>query len=492
MNKFKLIDSLVAYVKGNLVYLCPQSEETDMKKLAEKRKLAKILVQDSGLQFKIDSGLGLSVHIKNDWYHIENLEPSALFSILSQNTCVNTEFSKKFEIGIDNRGLVFPVTEDMMEYEEFSNETIRSLNYTVKKKVKKFIPGHRYDGLDETFFCLGEFNSHKGCGNSEWLSDIFLQKAYLVCTNIKGCKTLSEVLSTKKLGKEIKILYDKGKGQFVDSGEKLKIDITGKIEERYISRMLSSTDNLKDKLDLLSLNEIRASEFDVENLAEEITNIGQRNLLIYKETNCVLPEIYEINSKKTIEENTASLEYLIYRDINDPNALASSYYTSLFFSYNIDIKEKIKSTINIYDPKAETFNSFESYIKNSHDYLRYRNLSSILILNQRKNTYYSYNNSKSAVTIDTILHGYKELGNTIRELANEALKLDGGDINSYMTVNIGTEKSPLEYVSLKIDINDIVKFKKGISNISENLKNEIMISNFQSIQLEVDKGAEVL
>ena len=102
----------------------------------------------------------------------------------------------------------------------------------------------------------------------------------------------------------------------------------------------------------------------------------------------------------------------------------------------------------------------------------------------------STNYKLDVITLED-LYGKGELRDTIIAVIEEARKNFGLGISEYNSVNVGTKKDPKEYVMCKVTLSDILKFKKGVSGMSETLKDEIRLRHFVWVSVTFDKEGEL-
>jgi hypothetical protein len=196
-----------------------------------------------------------------------------------------------------------------------------------------------------------------------------------------------------------------------------------------------------------------------------------------------------IGDKNTEEENLERLKKLFLAEgIIDTNFLKTLYYPGLFNELGIDLNEVgSKALMHIREVRLNQDN-FDLYLK----YLDYwKNPVRI-----DKNRYMSKQRIKSTdyklevVTIKD-LYGDTELTKTLIEMTNNIRNNFGLGATEYSLINIGTKKAPKEYVICKITLSDMIKFKKGVINMSENLKDEILKNHFVWLQVVFDKDGTI-
>jgi hypothetical protein len=95
------------------------------------------------------------------------------------------------------------------------------------------------------------------------------------------------------------------------------------------------------------------------------------------------------------------------------------------------------------------------------------------------------------ITLKDLYGESSELKDTIIECVNEVRTNYGLGASNYELINVGTKKDPLEYIICELTLQDILKLKKGVSGLSETLKNEIMKRHFVWVQVVFDKDGDI-
>jgi hypothetical protein len=85
------------------------------------------------------------------------------------------------------------------------------------------------------------------------------------------------------------------------------------------------------------------------------------------------------------------------------------------------------------------------------------------------------------------LYGDSELKDAIIGAVNKVREDFGLGATEYNLIDIGNKKEPKEYIICKLTLDDLIKFKKGVSKMSETLKNEILENHFVWVQVVFDK-----
>jgi hypothetical protein len=154
----------------------------------------------------------------------------------------------------------------------------------------------------------------------------------------------------------------------------------------------------------------------------------------------------------------------------------------------IDIRELATKVLHSW--KATPIDSdFDTYLKYSHYYSNpMRKDTDKNISRQRvKSTKYKLD----VVTLKDLYGESSELKDTIIECVNNVRTNYGLGASNYELINVGTKKDPLEYIICELTLQDILKLKKGVSGLSETLKNEIMNRQFVWVQVVFDKDGDI-
>lgn len=501
----------------NLVYIAsPEKKqyEVAVSKLA-KEEYSRQTIENTDFDIKIsteDDRFYPDIYIKTDqipelgWAKISNFNYSSFWNVISQCNLNKGNLSGKFKIIFTESDprVVSLVSPDMSEYKDTVEEMKRRLRCEIGKKTKSLKPGHRYDLLKETRYYLCEVVSRKfnKC-NSIFIDDDEAAKsvkAYIYTNKISDTDTtISDVLNNRKFGSgsyDLKIAIDEN-SVWIDSGEILKDDFTGNIKDYWetivektiesnIVRAWSSCNyviyNLDNILGILSCQSEKDMSYDIsDSFRNKLTDIICNNINFYFLYNWGLKPYdkdLEICDKKDIYGNVKSLSKLFYNSIDDENILKNIYYEGLFNKLRIDINNISRSIIiNFYEPDLS--NSLDNFMKYRFYWKNKKFMYSKPILDFTLNKIVDPSGN-----IENIF-GTSELSNTIRELYEHALSNYGEGIEDF---SIRNTKGKGIVVLCKITLNDIIKFKKGVSRVSETLKSEIILNKFDSITIQCNKS----
>lgn len=442
----------------------------------------------------------------DEWFKVANFEDYGeveLGKLLMQSTCKSGVFDETFEVVFcEETPKISFIHSGMLEYSDYEMELSRRLNCELHKKTTKWNPGHRYDTLKESFYFLCTVQSRKDNRNNSYFikEESRMPIKYLYVNNIKPeDKTISDIFNNRSFGDgpyDIKVADNKVSG--VDCGEVLKNDFTANIQD-YWDTMFNNS--LKDKKvvtetgfeiykNLFGIFEIFAYQsplYTKINISEGIKQDLEVIIksLVYK---TILDNWdYSIDNKKSDADNLKELNRLFFYSINDPNFLRSSYYPHLFNELGLKLNDLIAEVYNNWS-ESSLYTNFDTYYK----HLFYQNSR----FDYSKNTSTQRINStnyKLELTTVHDLYSDGELTNVIIELYNDAKKSFGIGVSKFEVINIGTKKSPKEYIHCEITLVDIINYlnKKGDSEIPETLKNEILSHRFFKVIINSDKDGTI-
>ena len=300
---------------------------------------------------------------------------------------------------------------------------------------------------------------------------------YLVSKTIRGCKTIKDVLFTYPLAYEGLEILEK-LPTMVDSGVALQDDREDmnnlrlpmfesfmKEEKRFdeiISPLYFGIDGIEDKI----------KDYITSKYKDELF----KSLLIY----------WNSNSKSNLgrKESTDDVKEAIMltcRALNNFNVYSFLYYSKLFSKIGIDLEKITEEAIDDFPFKRGIFNNFEDYVKYSPLYFKYHDNDLVTRISRQCKSGYSYSNT--TVKISNVITG-PSLIQEIKNIINDAVTDLALDVTYF---KVGSDKN----ASVKITLKDIIKRKKGISNIPDSLKRDIMSNKFQNIVIDFTLGSVV-
>lgn len=481
------------------------------------RKLCKNIytsetVENTDFDVKI-SKTGPEVYIKIPslptlgWVKVVNFYIPEIWNMLGQCNITHGEFTGKFKAAFSEADpkTVFLVSPEMAEYSEAQDEMKRRLRCEIGKKTKNLKPGHRYDLPKETRYYLCSVVSRKSnLMYSDFLGDTETSrtKAYIY-TNIlyPGDSSVSGVLNNRKFGtapEDLKVAIQENTS-WIDSGVKLTDDFSGNIKDYWKPIIKKTIDYEKHKIyddsdyivctnfqDVLGILGCQSSgdlgytgDKELKDMVEGLVrNTLEYNLLINWKLRKSHPEL-ELSDKKEYDKNAEALERLFYGSLEDENIHKFSYYQTLFERLEIGLN-KISEYLVATFSESDLTKSFE-------DYLNYK------FFWKNKKTLY---NSRNKPILDYILSpeeepenlfGNSELSSVICELYDYADNNYGDGVSEYKVWDSEKKGSSGLNVLCRITLEDIMKYKKGVSGMSEGLKNEIIFNKFDNITISRKK-----
>ena len=516
-NSWRLSSDLIAFFTGNNeVYLCSPEKKSYKSALLKKiygntLSINEVNIGDNQFNLGIDKELRVFVKCNefpnsNDYYEVKNFSKINEYSkipdigsIIAQVNGINhgvypDDIIFEAAFSEDKPDEVIFLNSNMPEYKEAFQEMKRRLNCSLYKKTKKWIPGHRYDSLTDTYYYLGEFLSRrKEQYNSPFITDpLELKPVYLVIKDIDdNCKKISEIFKTKVFGSDNEedsniIVLDK-LPSCVDSGEVLENDVTD-IRDYWEYLVNNSYSKYKN------VNKFGLVTFDFQRYIFDIFCYLSVGKLGYYEniSDSIREKIEDIikvgltNSKMSSGDLTRDeLISLYLTGIIDGNIDRVNFYTELF--NNLQMDKSIVDTVNNIDIDS-IFKDIDSYIKYGNIHKYFKSQPKSLISKQRiKSTTYKL----EVVTIEELLSGYDNLKKVIMDIINNARSNFGVGVNEMSDVNIGTKKSPKIYTTISLNILNIVNYYGGVNNIPSDVKYEILNKRFWELSLSIDKDGEL-
>ena len=523
INDWRLTPGFLAFVDvvdhEKRVYLASRDKKADKNvivKLIQDRPYTEISSDINELEFKFEklqkewvtSSVGAfikspEVFSDDSWYRVMNFCDDTMSDIFLALDSNKGKFEGKVFEAIfseSSPNVVSFVCPEMPEYKAYFEEMKRRINCETNKKTKKWVPGHRYDTIKETYFFLGTFASRKeSLNNSEFKDNLGMATAYLY-TNIitDKDKSISDIFKTRVFGprpEDIKVIF--ALPSAVESGEVLTDDFETAEIQNYWDVMLDNAveackvNKSKDYVGYVDTYRI----FEVFSYFSSWANLTYPENIVSKFKGILgdlatdaLVEWYGIQrsdnnltimSSKSTDDNKKALERTVYNLTRDVNISKSAYYPALLKCMGIDIDSILGDALLNWDD-SRFCDNFEDFMKYSF-YFDKRNNDIDLISRQRVNTT-SY--SIDIITIEKLL-GKGALKDAIIEVVNFAKDNHGAGASKFAIYNTGTKKSPKEYISCEVTVGDIIDYMKD--SISDKLKSEIVKKKFTRIVVQADK-----
>ena len=502
-NSWRLTSDLIAYFPcdlsvsaGKRVFLA--SPEKKSYKAAVQKNIEsafdEVIIESNSFKLKVSNDL--SVYVKCDefpdpeqYYLVCNMYRTA-FGVPMIGNIITQVKSDKVNFGDtvfeavfseDSQESVYFMTPEMAEYKNAFEEMKRRMNCTLNKKVKKWIPGGRYDTLTNTYYYLGEFKSRKKNElNSDFLGDSSMVPAYLYVSELGDEKKISDILKTRKIGsgpEDIQIMYSLPSA--VDSGNVLENDITClKDYQKYIfdnsmkeytitsDYGFSSYSNPKYILDILSLKSSESDSYaDLipESVSEMIKNMLHEVVLCSWDLNKNREDIY-IGEGNNNDKNAENLVRRFYQDFKDGNAMRNLYYRKLFIDLGININEIAVEVVSQGNPESLILSGIENYVSLGSIYFKnhFTDASRKISRQRIKSTNYTL----EVVKLSDLFSATPNLLLDIKDLIENARNNFGLGVRTFYDTNTGTKKSPKIYTTIEVDILDLIKYLSLI-HISE-------------------------
>jgi hypothetical protein len=380
-------------------------------------------------------------------------------------------------------GKVKLILDGMDEYESCFSEMTRRLNCSLYKKTKKWIPGHRYDTEDRTYYYLGSYYSNRdNLYESNYKSDV---TEYHLVTEVKGdCKTISDVFKTRLFGSEPDniIVLDALK-PMVDSGEAFKDDVSDiqDLWDDMIELASKEEKTIKPMFDVVgfrgpdasSANKYKDTSSWEDTFLDRLKKDLRSTAIIYWNVGNVVKENNRMNASESDEFNTTALWDLFCEEYlkNDFNCRKMEYYMDLLDALGIPVNSICLSIIN--SMKSESFanKGFDNYLKYGKDYYRFRDnhgRQSFVYAKSGSKLYRSNDSDKISDRFPPLL------AKTVNDIVKEAIINYGNGVSSYSVENYGTKSSPDIFHEITISMNDIISHFGGQDQLPDQIKQEII------------------
>ena len=532
INDWRLTPGFLAFVistetstgSSKRVYLASRDKKTDasaVQKLIPETPYTEITSDLNELEFKFErlekewtpNSVGAfirspEIFSDDSWYRVMNFYEPHMVDILidlcpNKGTFEGLTFEAIFSESTP--GVVSFVCPGMPGYMTYFEEMKRRINCETNKKTKKWIPGHRYDTLKETYYYLGTFASRKdSANNSEFKETLEMANAYLYVNHLRDTdRSITDIFKTRTFGTgPDNILVSYTLPSAVESGEALINDFEGGDIRDYWNVMIDNAvedckvkksenytgfDNTYKIFDVLcyfsNWSKLDYPSEIKEKIAGIIDKLAYDALVEWcgiqrSDNNLTIDP-----SSKSEKDNVKALERNIYALTRDTNISKNAYYPVLFKKLGINLDSILTESLKDWDP-SDFSGNFSTYCQYGF-YFDKRNSDINLISRQRVNTS-SY--SIDLVPIKSIL-GEGTLTRTVIDMINFAKQNCGIGVSKYAVYNVGTKKSPKEYISCEVTLKDLLDHTKD--SISDELKSEIIKHKFTRIIVQADKDREL-
>lgn len=491
MKKMTLVSDVIAYIvlgeKNKSVFLGisgdkKQNTRVIKDEIGKVYQVSELLLNSNEFELIIKPGeYGPLAFVRNenfpgnkeDYWQVLNFKEDTVLDLLCGADNKMGVFSETMETVFDDTKVSF-ISKSMKDYNKAFMEMTRKLFVSTGKKTKKWIPGHRYDSEEKTYYYLGSFLSKKASEfDTSFYSDLAnLSIVHLYIESLNNSeKTVSDVFKNNTYGEDgIKVLWE-GQDEFpkcVDSGSAL-VDDKPSLYNLY-PEILKNAENRKegrlksifDTLAYQSASDLPSYSNEVKEFIEKIIDERIKSVIyMYWNNGSMLRE--DEGQEKKIKDIT----HLCIDSIEDGNIQGMTYYIALLDFMGINLEEKITEFLKTWDEK-DLVKDFKTF----HDNLEYFRLRGCFL-----NLY----------QVDTDTPKLKDLcgetlGNIIKEKIDHAAENFGVGIEGY---NIYQLKRNEKIVKCVITIDDILETHR-----SEEVEKELIARKFieAKIYFNQDKG----
>ena len=485
---WRLTSEVVAYVvpTEKEVYLAATEKkqyQVKVLKLIEGKPYQEVRLYEN--QFKIKFGGGDNdfdlylwcSELPDEWFKVANFYKPGIWNLLEDHTVTGGMIEEIFEVTFEEElPYVSFIEPGMKNFKSCFEEMKRKMNCEMCKKTTKWIPGHRYDSYTESIFPLASVHLRKeSLTNSQYLTDFDkMPEVWIYVGELGDEKTVSEVLKNRSFGdgpNDLKIAF-KTKSM-VDAGETLTNDYSGEIKDYWLpiyDNAIKEGKPLKEILDTFSVisnltTTVSIPTNELENLTQDTI---ERVLIDCWNLDNVRADLFVGDKNKETENQDRAEKLFVISGIKDTNFLKGLYYPELYKDLGIDLKKLVKDAVQ--EVKGiKVCHDFDHYLK----YLDYWKNPGRVDTNKccSKQRVKSTNYKLDVVTLKD-LYGDSELKDTIVGAVNKVREDFGLGATEY---------------NLILTLDDLIKFKKGVSKMSETLKNEILENHFVWVQVVFDK-----
>lgn len=511
-NKFRLISEVKVFIQGRDLYIASPDNKGCISKVKSKIPKTEKLIDELQIELedfsiRLNSQLDIIVSSNNlpggskYEYRLANYDRNGLGDLILSKNFDHGKCIDLFEPAInDEDGSIILVSPGMLSYTKASDEMIRRMNCQMLKKTKTFIPGHRYDSVDNTIFYLGKLYSHSVSDlNSDYIKHA-PREVHIFTKYIGEAKTVSEILNNgvfftgDAFSDYYKIDSTENLGLMVDSGEVLVNDFTkysNYLDNLYknsieVNKNSDYSYGLKTIFDIFKLSDDPINSID-DNLRSELEDFLRKDIkrVLYTFWNS---DTTYTNSRLDLSLNTPKEELtdrLISRyfsEVLDPNTKKHSYYREMFNDLGINLTDLVDLIFSTWDSTIlETdFDIFINYSRGKAYNVRLRTEKSS-----------KYSGHLSVVKLSDLIKN-DDLIDCIKDFCSTIRSSYGVGCSLYEKINVGTMTKPLIYENITITSQDIVNYykEKGLE-IPENLKCGILDEKFCQVNINVDLGSEI-
>ncbi len=490
-------------VSNVLAYIVPGKKELYLSILNNKKHnvlvkkgvdkvLSELSIYEASFELKFSlSEDGCLTFVKNkdlpcsdEYYKVLNFDKESALGILLEIENDKGIFKTPFEAYIDETSNeVSFIGEGMKDYKPALDEMTRRFYTELGKKTKKWIPGHRYDCLEGTYYYLGEFLSRK----KEEFNSLFMTSledftpVHIYTKKLGGEKKISDVFRNQTYTEnELNVIWSNTLPSCVDSGQVLEDD-TPSLSSLYLDMINNAIskfdiDELKPVFDILCYSSHLDPLVYPKEIKEPILGIIQKliervvldnwNKVRSREDRC-------IGDKIEPSLNTERIKNILLGDgISDGNILERYYYNELFNALSINLEDEISKFLSTWN-EADLYSSFSEFCKYNKYFLD-RTQHTTITSTQR---------AGDKIVKISDLFGNGPLHDAIIELVKKAELNYGEGVSSYRIVKVGKNNT----VTCIIELNDII----NNIDLTDELKDEIILYKFSKVVIYFDKDKEI-
>ena len=415
-----------------------------------------------------------------EWYKVKNYLEESSYQVLSEVENDNGEFPEDivFEAGFVNNSVAF-LCSKMSNYKAAMDEMTRRFYIEVGKKTKKWIPGHRYDCAEGTYYYLGKYLSKK---KEEFNSTFYntheeLKEVYIYAKSLgNGEKKISEVFRNGKYGKDLFVFWNENFPSCVDSGVALTDD-NPSLHDLWPEMFKNATpdtitpDNLKTLFDTLCYQSYSDALDYPRELTTEVKGIIKvliKNVIFNNWNIERTRKDREIGDKVDKKDNIERIKSLLLNSIGDGNILSRYYYEGLFKALSINLDDEIEDWLKGWK-ESDLSTNFDTFTSNIQYFLKRIDIKGIT----------STQRTGDKIVKISDLFGKEELGVALIDLVNHATNNFGEGVSDFNAVKINRT---MNSYACTITLEDLIKFRN-----TEELREDILRYKFSKIIVYFDK-----
>lgn len=508
--KWSITDSIYLFKSydGSVFVANPEQKKLwgAVKKISESTSEPELL-KNENLKVRFVKGK-IELEVSGTWRELRNIDilPPQLgqFSGATLISGVSEETSFAFKADIPERAaLVFKGTDFYKSCEEeFNKRTIFSLY----KKTRSLIPGHKYQSENMTYYYLGKVNCHKTEYNANsYLSSPYTVHAFVTDPGTGSAEDIFRTYSVEYVNVLPSVFIDKTIfipsriSSMVDLGEFITNPgtVEGTWERRFGEAEMepytfwSGKHHYKDSQRLFSILDLSTAD----NPQVSDATKDQVKRILQSEIRYLLFGCYDVRifvrekcvvSSDTEDQQVEALKLNLGCKFRD--GLSRYFWDTMRTLMGIDADDLIRNELR--DFRATTFTSskdstFSDLLEN-FEFYRYRQSDKFdLTINFK---YVGVKNQNFTTFFGT--GAYK---NAIKDIFEKAIETGGGNVASYQVDNIGTITKPLLQHTIRITLPDLMEHFGVMdpNDFPEDIKQGILDNKNYSITLITDDNLTI-